>query len=201
MMKPIFIFDVGGVLVDWNPRYLYRKIFSSEKEVEHFLTDICPPAWNETLDAGRPFKEACEEKAKEFPQYASQIESYRTRWQEMIGGPVAGTAEIVQELQEKGYTLYALSNFSAETFPSTKKRFKVLSLFDGIVLSGEEKINKPDFEIYRRLLNRYALQAEDCLFIDDNKENIAAAKQLGFQTIHFTSADTLRQVLRQDGYL
>ena len=200
-MKPIFIFDVGGVLVNWDPRHLYRKIFSSEKEMEYFLTEICPPAWNETLDAGRPFKEACDEKAKEFPQYATQIEAYRTRWQEMIDGPVAGTAEIVRELKEKGYALYALSNFSAETFPPTRKRFDVFSLFDGIVLSGEERINKPNAEIYRRLLNRYALQAEDCLFIDDNKENIAAAKQLGFQTILFTSADALRRVLRQDGYL
>ena len=200
-MKPVFIFDVGGVLVDWDPRHLYRKIFSSEKEMEYFLTEICPPAWNATLDAGRPFKEACDEKAKEFPQYAAQIDAYRTRWQEMIDGPVAGTAQIVRELKEKGYALYALSNFSAETFPVTRERFDVFSLFDGIVLSGEEKINKPDLEIYCRLLNRYGLKAEDCLFIDDNLNNIRAAEKLGFQTIHFTSADTLRQVLRQDGYL
>lgn len=191
-MKPIFVFDVGGVLVDWNPRHLYRKIFSSEKEMERFLAEVCPPAWNLTLDAGRPFKEACEEKAKEFPQYAAQIDAYRTRWQEMISGPVTGTAEIVQELKQKGYTLYALSNFSAETFPPTKKRFDVFNLFDGIVLSGEEKINKPDPEIYRRLLTRYGLKAEDCLFIDDNKENIMAAQQLGFQTVLFTTANELR---------
>ena len=200
-MKPVFIFDVGGVLVDWNPRYLYRKIFSSKKEMEYFLTEVCPPAWNETLDAGRPFKEACDEKAKEFPQYAAQIDAYRTRWQEMIDGPVTGTAEIVKDLKQKGYTLYALSNFSAETFPATRERFEVFSLFDGIVLSGEEKINKPDAEIYRRLLTRYALKAEDCLFIDDNKENIASSQRLGFQTILFTSADALRKELAQGGYL
>lgn len=199
-MKPVFIFDVGGVLVDWNPRHLYRKIFSSEKEMEYFLTEVCSPAWNETLDAGRPFKEACEEKAKEFPQYAAQIDAYRTRWQEMISGPVAGTADIVRELKEKGYNLYALSNFSAETFPSTKKRFDVFSLFDGIVLSGEEKINKPDAEIYRRLLTRYALKAQDCLFIDDNANNIRAAEELGFQTIHFTCAGELRAAFKEKGY-
>ena len=169
--------------------------------MEYFLTEICPPAWNETLDAGRPFKEACDEKAKEFPQYAAQIDAYRTRWQEMISGPVAGTAQIVRELKEKGYALYALSNFSAETFPPTKKRFEVFSLFDGIVLSGEEKINKPDLEIYRRLLNRYGLKAEDCLFIDDNLDNIRAAEKLGFQTIRFTCADGLRKMLVDSGYL
>ena len=200
-MKPVFIFDVGGVLVDWDPRHLYRKIFSSEKEMEYFLTEVCPPAWNETLDAGRPFKEACDEKAKAFAQYAAQIDAYRTRWQEMISGPVAGTADIVRNLKQKGYTLYALSNFSAETFPATRARFEVFSLFDGIVLSGEEKINKPDAEIYRRLLTRYGLKAEDCLFIDDNKENIAAAQRLGFQTIHFTRGEELRKILASSGYL
>jgi len=191
-MKPIFVFDVGGVLVNWDPRHLYRKIFSSEKEMEYFLAEVCPPAWNLTLDAGRPFKEACDEKAKEFPQYAAQIEAYRTRWPEMIAGPIEGTESIVRELKEKGYALYALSNFSAETFPLTKKRFDVFNLFDGIVLSGEEKINKPDPEIYRRLLTRYGLKAEECLFIDDNLENIKAAQKLGFQTIHFTAANELR---------
>jgi len=191
-MKPLFVFDVGGVLVNWDPRHLYRKIFSSEKEMEYFLAEVCPPAWNLTLDAGRPFKEACDEKAKEFPQYAAQIEAYRTRWPEMIAGPIEGTESIVRELKEKGYALYALSNFSAETFPLTKKRFDVFNLFDGIVLSGEEKINKPDPEIYRRLLTRYGLKAEECLFIDDNLENIKAAQKLGFQTIHFTAANELR---------
>ena len=200
-MKPVFIFDVGGVLVDWNPRHLYRKIFSSEKEMEYFLTEVCPPAWNETLDAGRPFKEACDEKIAKYPQYKEAIDAYRTRWQEMISGPVAGTAQIVQELKEKGYALYALSNFSAETFPPTKKRFDVFSLFDGIVLSGEEKINKPDSEIYRRLLNRYGLKAENCLFIDDNLDNIRAAEKLGFQTIHFIGAEKLRRMLVSGGCL
>lgn len=191
------VFDLGGVLVDWNPRYLYRKIFSDEAEMEKFLSEVCTPAWNNELDKGRSFKEACTTLARQFPRYAREIEMYRTRWGEMIPRAVEGTAEILKSVKKNGYPVYALSNFSAETFPLAVGKFPFLKLFDGVVLSGEEKLVKPDPLIYQRLLNRYRLRADECLYIDDNATNIAEGKKQGLTGILFTSAENLRLQLLQ----
>ncbi len=199
-MKTI-VFDLGAVLIDWNPRYLYRKLFSSRTEMEHFLATVCPPEWNIQLDAGRPFAQACTEKARQFPQYAAQINAYHTRWDEMMGGSVEGTVQVLRDVKQKGYPVYALSNWSAETFPLAQKRFDFLKLFDGVVLSGVEKCVKPDPKIYHILLTRYHLQAQDCIFTDDNPANIKAAAQLGFDTILFTSPEALRAALVKRGIL
>ena len=190
-MKDI-IFDLGGVLIDWNLRHLYKKIFASAEEMEWFLTTVCPPDWNAKQDAGRPFAEGLAEVKAKYPKYAPQIDAYFLRWEEMLGGPIKGTVQILRELKGKNYRVFALSNWSAETFPIARKKFDFLGLLDGVVLSGEEKMNKPEPEIYRRLLARYQLRADNCVFTDDNKDNVSAAKALGIDSILFTNPEQLR---------
>lgn len=193
-MKDI-IFDFGGVLVDWNPRYLYRKIFTDEQEMEYFLTYVCEPEWNAQLDAGLPFAEGTACLKRRFPQYAEQIAAYFTRWNEMMGGAVPGTHEIVFELKKKGYKVYGLTNWSAETLPLAKARFNVFAALDGMVVSGEEKLIKPDPRLYQILLTRFQLRAENCVFIDDNPVNISAARALGIDGIRFENAAQVRREL------
>ncbi len=199
-MKDI-IFDLGGVLVDWNPRYLYRKVFSTEKEIDWFLSNVCTQPWNTQQDAGRPFEEGVALLEEKFPEYAFAIRFYWTRWAEMIGGAVPGTADVLREVKKKGYRVYALSNWSAQTFPIAQAQFDFLKEFDGIMISGEEKLVKPDPLIFSRLLKKYDLHATNCVFIDDNAANISKAADLGFETILFTGADALRQTLISRGLL
>ena len=193
-MKDI-VFDFGGVLIDWNPRYLYRKIFQTDKEVEWFLANVCTSQWNTQQDAGRSLEDGIEQLENKFPEYAFAIRFYYTRWEEMLGGEIAGTVEILRELKKRGYRLYGLTNWSAELFPIAQKRFDFLKAFDGIVVSGQEKLVKPDPRIYSCLLRRYQLDAQHCIFIDDNKANVSEAADLGFETILFTSPDDLRRIL------
>lgn len=195
-MKKI-VFDLGGVLIDWNPRYLYKKIFASEEEMEWFLSNVCTPAWNARQDAGRPFAEGIMEAKARYPKYGPQIEAYFLRWDEMLGGPVKGTLEVLREVKARGYAAYALTNWSAETFPLARAKFSFLNEFDGIVVSGEEKLAKPDPAIYNRLLAKFGLRAPDCIFIDDNSENVATALQLGFDPILFADAPSLRRELAE----
>lgn len=195
------VFDLGAVLIDWNPRYLFHKIFTDEREMEYFLSQVCPSAWNLETDGGKPFAQACTERIKLFPQYAAQINAYNTRWAEMMGGAVEGTVQILRELKQKGLPVYALTNWSAEKFPLAQTKFSFLKEFDGIVVSGVEKCVKPDPKIYHILLNRYHLNAADCIFTDDNSANIEGAKTLGFDTILFTSYQALRAALVSRGVL
>lgn len=199
-MKTI-VFDLGGVLIDWNPRYLYTKIFAAEEEMEWFLSNVCTPEWNVRQDAGRPFAEGILEAKAKYPKYAPQIESYFLRWDEMLGGPVKGTPEILREVKARGHKTYALTNWSAETFPLAQAKFAFLSEFDGVVVSGAEKLAKPDPAIFKRLLERFDLTAPDCVFIDDNLDNIAAAAELGFETVLFKDAPSLRRELLERGVL
>ena len=199
-MKDI-VFDLGGVFVDWNPRYLYNKVFSTEKETEWFLANVCTQQWNTQQDAGRPFEEGIALLEEKFPEYAFAIRFYWTRWGEMLGGEIPGTAEILRELKKRGYRVYALSNWSAETFPIAQKQFSFLKEFDGIVISGEEKLVKPDPKIFTHLLNKYNLKADNCVFIDDNAANISKAADLEFETILFVGADALKQTLISRGIL
>ncbi len=193
-MKDI-VFDLGGVLIDWNPRYLYRKVFSTEKEMDWFLTNVCTSQWNTQQDAGRPFEQGIKLLEDKFPEYKFAINFYYSRWEEMLGGEIAGSVEILRELKNRGYRVYALTNWSAETFPIAQKNYDFLKWFDGIVVSGEEKLVKPDPVIYSRLLERYQLKAPNCVFIDDNAANISKAADLGFETILFTDPEALRSTL------
>lgn len=194
-MKDI-VFDFGGVLVDWNPRYLYRKIFASEEEMEWFLSNVCTGQWNTLHDAGRPFAEGIAQLQEKYPKYASQISDYYRRWDEMLGGEIKGTHDIVRALKAKGYKLYGLTNWSAETFPIARERFEVLREMDGTVVSGEERLVKPDPKIYERLMERFGLHASNTVFIDDSAANVSAAKELGMDAVRFENAPLLVQELK-----
>ena len=194
------IFDLGAVLIDWNPEYLYRKLFDNEEEMRHFLTNITTSEWNEEQDGGRSLHDATELLLTQYPEHQENIRAFYGRWEEMLGGPIEATVEIFRKLRETGkYKFYALTNWSAETFWIAKERYELLSWFDGIVVSGEEKTRKPFPEFYQILLNRYGVNPAEALFIDDNLRNIKAAEKLGIPSIHFTSADALRTELAE-GY-
>ncbi len=197
------IFDLGGVLVDWNPEYLYAKIFKNDaKKMAWFLNSVCTPAWNMEQDAGRTFEEGTEILTTAYPEYEPEIRSFFERWEEMLKSEKKDTVLILNILSELNKVkLYALTNWSAETFPIAQRRFDFLKRFEGIVVSGEEKTRKPFTKIYEITLDRYGLSAENCLFIDDSFENIEAAKLLGFNTIHFTDALQLNMELKGLGLI
>jgi 2-haloacid dehalogenase len=192
------VFDLGGVLIDWNPRHLYRTLFGGDTAaMEHFLTHVCSPAWNHRQDAGRSFAEGCAELVREFPDARPLIEAWRERFDETMGGPIAGTVEILGALHERGVPLYALSNWWAETFPIARARFDFLGWFDGIVISGELGVAKPDPRIFAHLLETYGLRPDATIFIDDLPANVAAAGAAGMHPILFTDPAALRASLRE----
>lgn len=195
------VFDIGGVLIDWNPAYLYRKLLPDEASVEQFLREVCTNAWNEQFDAGLPFADGIAALAKRHPDRADLIEAYWHRWHEMLGGEIPGTAGILERLTSAGVPVHAISNWSAETFPRARERFPFLDAFDILVVSGREGLVKPGKAIFELYLERAGVAARDCLFIDDNPANIAAAASLGFQTEHFSTAEALERRLAAMGLL
>lgn len=196
------IFDLGGVLIDWNPRYLYRKIFRTEDEITWFMDNVCTHEWNERQDAGRTFAEATDELLGKFPEHEAAIKAWYGRWKETIRGSFPETVDLLRRVrEEKSYGLYALTNWSAETFPWARQNFDFLGWFDGIVVSGEEKTRKPFPEIYKILLERYSINPARSIFIDDNKHNIEAAGLEGIKGIHFTNAARLEKDLLHLGIL
>ncbi|MFD2999838.1 HAD family hydrolase [Pontibacter toksunensis] len=197
-MTRTIIFDLGAVLIDWNPHYLYRKIFNEEAKMLHFLENVCTPDWNEEQDAGRSLEEATQLLIERHPEQEENIRAFYGRWDEMLGGAIEGTVEIFRELKESGrYNLYALTNWSAETFPIAQERYHFLGWFDGIVVSGTEKDRKPFDSFYHTLLNRFNVHPSEAVFIDDNLRNIKAAEKLGIDSIHFTSPEALREALKE----
>ena len=190
------IFDFGGVLIDWNPRYLYRNVFQDEVEMDFFLEKICNPEWNLKQDAGRSFNEATKELINKFPKYENEIRNYYSNWTKMIGGAIVENVALIAGLKDK-YRLFGLTNWSAEAFPIVFNQYPFFKEFEGIVVSGIEKIVKPDARIYKLLLTRYGLIANESLFIDDNQENINAANKLGFKTIHLTETVHLKDELQK----
>jgi 2-haloacid dehalogenase len=196
------IFDLGGVLIDWNPSYVFDKMFEDEEQKKHFFENICTSDWNEKQDAGRSLKEATEELVNRHPEWKEYIEAYYGRWEEMLGGPIHGTVEIFKQLKESGkYKLYALTNWSAELFPIALERYEFLHWFDGRVVSGEEKMRKPFPEFYQLILDRFQLSIEETLFIDDNIRNAEAAEAMGLKTIIFESPSQLKEELVKLGIL
>ena len=191
------VFDFGGVLVDWNPRYLYDKYFGDPTQSQWFLDNICLYSWNLQMDGGKPFAEGVAELQAEHPEWAEAIGIYHTRWVEMMGGEVEGTASVLRGLKAAGYKIYGLTNWSAETFPMIRDTYPVFQEFDGIVVSGEEHLLKPYAPIYHCLLERYALQPEESLFIDDNADNVAAAQAVGMHSVRFSDAETLVRQLKE----
>ena len=189
------IFDFGSVLVDWNPERLYGPYFNDDAKMRYFLTEICPHAWNAQADAGRSTAEITEERVAVHPEWEKEIRMYFGQWIKMMGEQIPGMQELVEDLKNRGYRLYGLTNWSAETFPLVKDNYPVFRLLDGIVVSGEEKIAKPDPGIFRILLQRYGLKPEECLFIDDNPGNVSTGESLGIRGLVFTSAAALKSRL------
>ena len=189
------IFDFGAVLLDWDPRHLYVPYFGDAAKAEWFLTEICPYSWNTEADAGRLTAEMTEERVALFPEWEKEIRMYYGRWIEMMGGQIPGMEALARDLKARGYSLYGLTNWSRETFPLVRDRYPVLRLLDGMVVSGEEMTAKPGPALYRILLERYGLQADECVFIDDNPVNTAGGEALGIRGLVFRDADQVRLAL------
>jgi 2-haloacid dehalogenase len=194
------ILDFGGVLIDWNPVYLYSKVFDSEEKVTFFLENVCKYEWNILQDAGRPLAEATQLLQEQHPDYKDEIAMYYGRWDEMLGGTLDENVKLIKPLKKK-YNVYGLTNWSAETLPVAMARYDFFDDLDGIVVSGDEKLIKPDPQIYRVLIDRYSVRPEESLFVDDNFDNIVAAQKLGFRTIHFTNDVNLEETLKEMGVL
>ena len=200
-MPSIAVFDVGGVLLDWNPRHLYRKMFDDADAMEHFLATVCTREWNLQLDAGRGYADGVAELVERFPDQAELIRAYDERWPEMIAGAIEGTVEILETLQASDRPVYAITNFSAEKFALSRELWPFLDDFDGVVVSGEVKTLKPQPEIFQILFERHGLTPSDCVFIDDVATNVAGAEAVGMHGHHFTSPENLRKDLEAAGIL
>ena len=200
--RDIVVFDLGGVLIDWDPRHLYRKLFAGdEAAMDHFLAHVCTHDWNRGQDAGRTFAEACRFLKAEHPDKAELIDAYHLRFDEMMPGPIAGSVEILAELRDRGTPLYGLTNFSAETYPPTYERFEFLRWFRGIIVSGEVGVIKPDPRIFELLIERFRIDPQRAVYIDDVEANIAAARRFGIHAIQFINPVALRAELATLGPL
>jgi len=190
------IFDLGNVFINWEPHNLYKRFFSDPKEVDRFLEEIQFAEWNACQDAGRPFHEGVRELSARFPQYADLIQAYDTHWAESMTTTNDETIKIARQLKESGWPLYLLSNFSIEKFNLIRGQYDFLGIFDDLIISGEQRMIKPDPAIFRLTIKRINRKANECLFIDDSLINIQTAKAMGFQTIHYQSPTQLTQELR-----
>ena len=191
------LLDFGGVLLQWDPHKLYSRFFNQPEQIDQFLAEISFSSWNAEQDRGRPFTEGISELSGKFPQYAHLIHAYYDYWEDSIVGPISGTVEILHELKQAGYSLYGLSNWSAETYPRVKHRYDFFNLFDKIILSGDVKLIKPDPAIFNLTLQKIGCSASECLLIDDSEANIVTAKKMGFATVHFRSPEQLRIELHE----
>jgi 2-haloacid dehalogenase len=195
------VFDLGAVLIDWNPRYVFRSMFADEAAMEHFLATVTTPEWNAEQDRGRTLAEATAILVAQYPEHADLIEAYYGRWDDMVGEPIAGTVDLVRQLTAAGVRLVALSNWSAETFPRVRHRLGFLDDFDAVLVSGTVGLIKPDPAIYLLLIERHAVDVRHSMFIDDSTRNVEAAAALGFDAIHFQSPVQLGEELRRRGLI
>lgn len=186
------VFDIGNVLILWDPRWLYRKLLPDDEAIERFLREVDFQAWNLRHDAGQPFALGIAEHGARFPHYRPLLQAYFDRFEESMGSAIAGTLALVRQLRASGYRTLALTNFSAETFRRTLARYPFLNEFEGIVVSGEEHLVKPDPEIYRRLCSRYGVEPARSVFIDDSAPNVAGAQNIGMHALRFSSPEKLR---------
>lgn len=195
------VFDLGGVLVDWDPAYYYIRRFKGDrKKTAWFLNTVCTPEWNVAQDAGRTIAEGNQLKIEEFPEYEADIRAFYADWPQMFAGPIKGTLDIFEAIKaSKKYRYYALTNWSAETWPTALELFPFLSSFEGVVVSGQEKTRKPYTDIYNILFERYQINPSTAVFIDDNFDNIEAAKELGMHAIHFKNPVQLATEIKNLG--
>lgn len=190
------IFDFGGVLFDWNPKYLFEKIFDKDEELSYFLNHVCTQAWNEEQDAGRHWKDAEDLLINQYPKFESQIKLYRKRWPEMLRGTISGMEDFVNSLFDDGrFQMFGLTNWSGQTFPYAYYNYAFLRKFKDIVVSGDVKMIKPNAEIFEYALKRFKIEAAESIFIDDNLNNVNAAIQLGIKGIHFKNVQQLKSEL------
>ncbi|MEI6412011.1 MAG: HAD family phosphatase [Bacteroidota bacterium] len=198
MALDTIIFDLGGVLIDWNPEYVFRSVIPDAEKRRYFFENICTHDWNIEQDAGRTLQEGTELLVAAHPEWETEIRAFYGRWEEMLGGPIEETVEILRELRDRGtHRLLALTNWSHETFPVALERYEFLQWFEGIVVSGAEKTRKPFADIYQILLDRYKVDAPMSVFIDDSLKNVEGAMALGIQGIHFQNPDQLRAILQE----
>jgi 2-haloacid dehalogenase len=197
----IAVFDVGNVLIEWNPRNLYRRIFADPERMEWFLSNVCTSDWNLDLDRGRVIAEAVAERIALFPDHAAEIRAFDERWMEMVPGAIPGSLTLLERLRARGAPLYAITNFSREKFDVASRRFEFLNRFDGVIVSGDEKLVKPDPAIFRLFLSRYGFRGADCLFIDDSAANVEAARAIGMAAHHFDGPAALEARLIAHGLL
>lgn len=196
------VFDLGNVLLRWDPRFLYRQLFAGDEErMEWFLANICTNEWNIEQDKGRTFEEAVHELAGRHPDHAPHIHAYHERWHETLPGALEGTVAILEELDERGVPLYAITNFNGPKFRETQRRFGFLNIFRDVVVSGEVGMLKPDRDIFELFLARNDLTAGSCLFIDDSRHNVEGSRAVGMDAIHFESPQQLRRDLARRGLL
>ncbi len=199
-MIDTIVFDLGGVLVDWNPDYVFNGVFEGQPErKKYFYENICTADWNEQQDAGRLISVATDELVAKHPDWETEIRAFYGRWEEMLGGPIADVVDILSSLKQAKLPLYALTNWSAETFPIALQRYDFLGWFDGIVVSGTEKTRKPFDDFFKVLFDRYNIDAKRAFFVDDNLRNVAAAKALGMHAVPFTTAEQLHSDLAHAG--
>lgn len=194
------VFDLGNVLLDWDRRALFGKIFTTADELDHFLDVVCPMSWHRGLDEGRPWDDLVADALKRGPEYGAAIAAYRTRWQETIPGAIEGTVTILEELAAAEVPLYAISNFAGDLYRETAPRFPFLKLFRGVVISGDERLLKPDPAIYHRLADLHGVELGRSVFIDDSPPNVAGAQRVGMHGLHFTTPERLRTDLVALGF-
>ena len=199
-MPSIAVFDVGNILLKWDPRNLYQRVFSDPARMAFFLDHVCTAEWNLAQDRGRSWAEAEAEAIARHPDFAPEIRAFRARWAETVGGPIKPNVALLDTLRSNGVRNYAITNFAEDTFAEAQEMYPFLKGFDGIICSGVEKVCKPDAAIYQILLDRYHLKAEDCVFIDDSMANITAAAKLGFHTIHYMIGLDARSAFAQFGF-
>ena len=200
-MRDTVIFDLGGVLIDWNPRHLFRKLFDDEQVMEHFLSHVCTPQWHLQHDAGKQFAETRDELKRDYPQHAALIDAFGDRHGEMFPDAITGTVALLERLAAANVPLYAITNFPAQTYPIAQQRFPFLRLFRDVAVSGYERLLKPDPGLFRILLRRNNIEASQAVFIDDSLRNVEAANALGLHGIHFISPEALERELRSLGLL
>jgi 2-haloacid dehalogenase len=192
------IFDFGNVLLEWDPRHVYRRYFpNNEDAMERFFQEVNFMEWNAQLDKGRPFAVGVAQLSEQFPHYSDLIQAYHDNWKDSITNHIEGTVRLMHRLKQAGYSLYGLSNWSAETFPIMRAKYDFFNLLEDIVLSGEVGLIKPEPAIFELTLQRIGRPAHECLFIDDGPANVAQARKMGFATIHFHSPEQMEEELRE----
>lgn len=197
---PVVVFDIGNVLIEWDPRHLYTQLFPGHPDaMAWFLDTICTGAWNLEQDAGRTWAEGVGALAARFPEWRVEIEAYDRRWHEMIPGTIEGSVDLLRRLKQAGVPVYAITNYSSEKYRESVTRFPFFTLFDGVIVSGDERLLKPHAPIFALLCRRYGLLPEQCIFIDDKAENVEGARRSGFAAIEFTDPETLAAALRERG--